>query len=186
MPQDLELYLKSYPHPEYGNYLNFVKKYADTIFLSPNMEEPADGMKLLNYHDNLLYPQGGSILLLNMQCFNKAPTSYAATLFSAVIIVHEAGHKQFMQFIISKQVPENLYNNTASEERHALITGIELFEIILQKPLPDNVKQYLTSQYRHDLSQLREKNRRLMLPAENRERFPSSALYNLLQGGSNE
>ena len=180
MPQDLEIYAKSYPHPEYGNYYNFIQNYVDTVILCPQIDDPKipetihGRTSFLGYHDNLFYPAGGRIILLSLTDFYQAPSTYASTLFRLFITVHEAAHKQFSYLIFSKQIPNHMINNfRLFDERHALIAGIEFLEIILQRPLSDNDRFYLTRHYRNDLTNLREHNRQLRLPVENRERFPA-------------
>jgi hypothetical protein len=175
LPQDLEVYLKSYRHEEYGNYYNYLRTFVDTIILCPqyiyNNGIEAAGMSWPDNYDKLFYLEGGKLLFLSTFYYYNAPSSYTATRKLLTTISHEVAHKQLLHLIYTEKVPYSFWNYNINE-RYALLVETELLEKILRTPMSKKEEDYLRFRYNTCLQQIRNFNIIIGFPAESRELFP--------------
>jgi hypothetical protein len=174
LPQDLEVYLKSYRHEEYGNYYNYLRTFVDTIILCPqyiyNARE-CEGMALPDNYDELSCPEGGKLPFLSALYYNQAPSSYIATCELLAIISHEVAHKQLLHLIYTGKAPYIFWNYNIYK-RYAALIEAELLEKILQTPMSKEEEDYLRFRYNTCLQKIRIFNILIGLSQGNRELFP--------------
>jgi hypothetical protein len=172
LPQDLEVYLKGYPHKEYGDYYNYVKTFVDTIILCPKYIDSGfecEGMTWSS-NDKLLYPEGGRLIFFNTHFYYNSPSNLAAMFKLLCVTVHETAHKQWLYLVNTRKIPYIYTYNEA--ERYALLIEAELLEKILQQPMSKKEGDYLKFRHNDALQRIRTFNINLELPPENRELFP--------------